>query len=118
MYPCRYLCSDPMIGRIAIHAQASSPEEIYVTNTSADPVDLEGYVVENPPYVYNFGPATVVEPGATARLVVVGSPSWDTALVKHWGKSKYFLNNTGDRVALRTQTNIVIDCYAWGSMAC
>lgn len=118
MYACRYRCSDPLRGKIGVTAHQSSPEEVDVRNTSTTSVDLEGYVVENDPYVYSFGPNTVLDPGETLRLVVIGSRKNDTALVKYWGKDKYILNDAGDRVRLRTQTNISIDCYAWGSASC
>ncbi len=118
VYPCRYACGDPLKGAIAVTAHPSRPEEVYVRNTSAFPVDLEGYVLDNPPHPYSFGPKTVLGPGETLRLVVMGRPADDTELVKHWGKTKYILNDGGDVVRLRTQTDITIDCYAWGSFSC
>ena len=118
MYPCRYGCTDPLHGNVRIAARASSPEEVRVRNTSASPVDLEGYVVENRPYVYSFGSNTVLAPGETVRLSPIGSPTRDTRLRKHWGKAKYILNDSGDKVALRTAANVFILCYAWGSASC
>ena len=118
MYPCAYLCTDPLQGKVDITARRSAPEEVDVRNTGTSPLDLEGYVVANLPYIYNFGPNTVLDPGETLRLKVIGSPANDTRLVKYWGKSKYILNDSGDKVRLRTATNIGIDCYAWGSMSC
>ncbi|MDQ3670249.1 MAG: lamin tail domain-containing protein [Actinomycetota bacterium] len=118
MYPCRYGCSDSLRGKISVRAHPSTPEEIYAQNVSAIPVDLEGYVVENRPYVYSFGPSTILNPGERLRLVVRGSSAWNTRLVKYWGKGKYILNDGGDKVRLRTATNITISCYAWGSMSC
>ena len=118
LYPCRYRCGDPLRGAVEVSARPSAPEEVYVRNVSASPVDLEGYVVENPPYVYSFGPGTAFGPSERLRLVVSGRPANDTALVRYWGKEKYILNDSGDVVRLRTQTNITIDCYAWGSASC
>ena len=118
VYPCRYGCSDALQGRVRVTAEWSSPEQVGVTNTSAEPVDLEGYVVENDPWIYSFGPNTVVGPGETLWLLVRGSRTNDTRLVKHWGKDKNILNNDGDRVLVRTQTNIRISCFAWGSVSC
>ena len=118
LYPCRYGCSDPLGAAVAVSAHPSKPEEVYVSNRSSSPVDLEGYVVENPPYLYSFGPSTVLGPGERLRLVVMGSPANDTALVKYWGKSKYILDDAGDHVRVRTQTNITLDCYSWGSGSC
>ncbi|HEX2045068.1 MAG TPA: hypothetical protein VHF23_05510, partial [Gaiellaceae bacterium] len=65
----------------------------------------------------SFAP-TVVHPGEHLTLVVNGSPADDTRLVKHWGKEGHLLNDAGDLVRLRTQTDIRIDCYAWGSASC
>ena len=117
VYPCQYGCRDPLRGAIRVSAHPSNPEEVYVRNVSASQVDLEGYVVENFPYVYSFGPRTVLGPGERLRLVVMGRRG-DTQRVKYWGKAKYILNDAGDQVRLRTQTNITIDCYAWRSGSC
>jgi endonuclease YncB( thermonuclease family) len=118
LYPCRYACADPLKGAVAVTAHPSNPEEVFVRNASAFPVDLEGYVVDNPPYIYSFGPSTILGPGERLRLIVMGGPANDTPLVKYWGKSKYILNDGGDLVRLRTQTDIAIDCFAWGSGSC
>ncbi|HEV3407405.1 MAG TPA: lamin tail domain-containing protein [Gaiellaceae bacterium] len=118
MYPCRYACSDPLASALEVSAHPSRPEEVYVRNASSAAVDLEGYVVENPPYIYSFGAGTILAPGERLRLVVIGRPADDTALVKHWGKSRYILDDAGDVVRLRTQTNITIDCFSWGRGSC
>ncbi len=118
MYPCRYSCSDPARGKIAVTARRSAPEKVYARNVSGSRVDLEGYVVESYPYVYSFGPRTFLAPGEKLNLVVIGSSARDTRLVKHWGKKRYILNDSGDEVLLRTETNIRIGCSAWGSAAC
>jgi endonuclease YncB( thermonuclease family) len=117
-YPCRYRCSDPLQGKVAVTARASSSEEIRIRNTSSEPIDLEDYVVDNDPWKYTFGGGTPIAPGATLRLFVGGSPARDTSLAKYWGKTKSILNDNGDRVLLRTQTDIRIACYAWGSSSC
>jgi endonuclease YncB( thermonuclease family) len=117
-YPCRYGCSDPLRGKVDIAAHPSAPEEVYLTNVSAEAIDLEGYVAENGPYVYSFAENTVLDTGETLRLVVKGSRSNDTRLVKHWGKDKYILNDAGDRVVVRTQAYIRLDCYAWAAASC
>ncbi len=117
-YPCRTSCADPLEGKVVVGAEPKAPEAVFVRNVSAEPVDLEGYVVENLPYVYSFGPRTILNPGEKLRLVVNGSAAGDTRLVKYWGKNKYILNDSGDRAGLRTASNITISCYAWGSMDC
>jgi endonuclease YncB( thermonuclease family) len=118
MYPCRYSCSDPLRGQVALTAEPRAPEHVDVENTSSNSVSLEGYVVDNDPYVYVFGSGAILGPSETLRLWVIGSRADDTRLVKHWGKGKYILNDAGDRVRLRTATNITVDCYAWRSMSC
>jgi endonuclease YncB( thermonuclease family) len=118
MYPCAYACSDPLRGSVDVQAHPSSPESVGIENTSSQPVDLDGYVVDNGPYTYSFGPNSVVNPGETMQLMVTGSRAGDTRLEKHWGKSGLILVDSGGWVALRTQTNIRIDCDAWGSRSC
>jgi endonuclease YncB( thermonuclease family) len=117
-YPCRHRCGDPLRGKVRLTARRSAPEEVQVRNASSDPVNLEGYVIESHPWIYSFPAATVVNPGETMRLVVIGSRANDTRLVKYWGKSRFILNDGGDRVLLRTQRNVRIACYSWGSASC
>ncbi|MGH2800552.1 MAG: lamin tail domain-containing protein, partial [Thermoleophilaceae bacterium] len=118
VYPCRYRCSDPLRGNVALTVQSSTPEAVEIGNGSSEQIDLEGYVVENDPWIYNFGPDTIVGPGETLRLLVQGAGRDDTRLVKHWGKSRSILNDGGDRVVLRTASNIRIACDAWASASC
>ena len=118
VYPCAYRCSDPLRGRVALTAQSSTPEEVEFTNASSEQIDLEGYVVENDPWIYNFGPETILDPGETLRLLVQGARRDDTRLLKHWGKSRSILNDGGDRVVLRTASNIRIACDAWARVSC
>jgi micrococcal nuclease len=118
MYPCRVSCSDPLVGHVTVRAQPKAPEKVYVRNIGTVPANLEGYVLENVPYNYVFPQGIVLLPGEVLRVIVKGSPGDSERLVRYWGKTKYILNDRGDRVALRTQTNIFIDCYAWGSERC
>jgi endonuclease YncB( thermonuclease family) len=118
LYPCRVSCGDPLRGKVQLWARARSPERVFLRNVSSAAVNLEGYVVDNVPYNYSFSARTVLQPRETLRLIVKGSPQRNARLVRYWGKRKYILNDRGDRVALRTQTNIRIDCYAWGRMHC
>jgi endonuclease YncB( thermonuclease family) len=118
IYPCRHRCGDPLRGKVKITARPKAPEVVYARNVSTSPVDLEGYVVENRPYVYSFGPSTIVNPGEALKLIPIGSPARDTRLVKHWGKGRYILNDGGDSVRLRAAANVTVDCHAWGSARC
>jgi endonuclease YncB( thermonuclease family) len=118
MYPCRVSCRDSLRGKVQLRARARTPEKVFLKNVSSGAVNLEGYVVDNVPYNYSFPARTVFQPGEILRLVVKGSPQRNARLVRYWGKRKYILNDRGDRVSLRTQTNIRIDCYSWGRMRC
>jgi hypothetical protein len=51
-------------------------------------------------------------------LAVEGSPGSDTRLVKHWGKSKRILDDTGDVVRLESFRGITLDCLAYGNASC
>jgi endonuclease YncB( thermonuclease family) len=118
MYPCRRSCGDFLKGKITVRAHPKRPEQVYVRNISGVSVNLEGYVVENYPYVYSAPAGTVLHPDEVLRLIVKGSPRSDTRLVRYWGKSRYILNDGGDRVLVRTQTAIRIHCHAWGGRRC
>jgi endonuclease YncB( thermonuclease family) len=117
-YPCTYACADPLRGSVELRAHPSGTESVDIENTSSQQIDLEGYLVDNGAYNYAFGANTVLDPGETLQLMVIGSRSTDTRLVKHWGKSGLIFVDGGGRIVLRTQTNIRIDCDAWGSMSC
>jgi hypothetical protein len=85
---------------------------------SSAAVDLDGYRLENPPYKYVFESNAAIAPGEAMTLEVEGSPSSDTRLVKHWGKSKRILDDTGDVVRLESFRGIALDCLAYGSARC
>jgi endonuclease YncB( thermonuclease family) len=118
MYPCRVACRDPLKGKVNVRARPQAPEKVFVRNVSSGTVRLEGYVVDNYPYNYSFPKGAVLRRGETLRLIVKGSARNNKRLVRYWGKTKYILNDPGDRVSLRTQRNVRIDCYAWGSRHC
>jgi endonuclease YncB( thermonuclease family) len=118
IYPCRFACTDPYRGQISVTAHPQRPERISLYNRGTSSADLEGYVIENFPYVYSLPASATLHPGETLRLIVKGSPRNSTRLRRYWGKRKFILDDRGDRVALRTQTNIRLDCYAWGRGRC
>jgi micrococcal nuclease len=118
MYPCRVSCTDPLAGQVIVTAQPKAPEKVHLKNVGTLPANLEGYVLENLPWNYVFPAGTVLLPGERLHVVVQGKPSNDTRLTRFWGKSRYILNDRGDEVSLRTQTNIRLDCYAWGVRRC
>jgi endonuclease YncB( thermonuclease family) len=117
-YPCRLSCADPLRGAIQVVAQPKGVETVTVRNVSAEPVDLEGYLLENRPFSYAFGPDAVLAPGQSLVLDIGGSPLDDTLNLKHWARLGNILNDGGDSVTVRNFTGTVVACAAWGSSAC
>ena len=118
-YPCRIACTDPYQDAVALSATArGSDESITLRNVSSAGVDLDGYRLENPPYKYVFGTNAALAPGEAMTLEVEGSPSSDTRLVKHWGKSKRILDDSGDVIRLESFRGITLDCLAYGNASC
>jgi endonuclease YncB( thermonuclease family) len=127
LYPCVLNCSDPAEGRVRVDVQPNRDENVRVTNTGTDPLDLYGYLlkIHNPGVrdsfiaSYQFGPAATLGPGETLRLDLAGSPSDDTRLEKHWGLGANRLRDNGPgAISLRTFTDIQIACDSWGSASC
>jgi endonuclease YncB( thermonuclease family) len=118
-YPCRVACTDPYQSAVALSVDARGDDErITLRNVSSAGVDLDGYRLENQPYKYVFGTDAALAPGEAMTLEVQGSPSADTRLVKHWGKSKRILDDTGDVVRLESFRGITLDCLAYGTAHC
>jgi endonuclease YncB( thermonuclease family) len=118
-YPCFVHCVDPYQDAIAVSATGrGSDERVTLRNVSAAGVDLDGYRLENPPYKYVFGTDSALRPGETMTLEVEGSPGADTRLVKHWGKTKRILDDSGDVVQLESLRGITLDCFAYGNASC
>ena len=128
MYPClAWRCSDPNKPHVRVSKVVYDPPgfdiaanesiTIRIPKTSvATQVPLEGYVLENWPYSYEFGPDDVLLRGQPMTIVMgVGV---DTATTKYWGFTKSVLNNTGDTAAVRTFDNIVLHCRNWGKKYC
>jgi endonuclease YncB( thermonuclease family) len=118
-YPCRWLCSDPLQGAVALSVDPNGRREsVTVANVSAGPIDLDGYVLKSEPQSYHFAPGSVLAPGAAMRIQVVGDPANDTATDKRWGFAKPILRDAGDVVKLLTYTDITLACTAWGDKSC
>jgi endonuclease YncB( thermonuclease family) len=119
VYPCRWQCSTPLSGAVALSANPNGRREsVTVTNVSPGPIDLDGHVLRSPPQSYHFQPGTVLAPGASLRIQVVGDTADDTALDKRWGLAKPILRDAGDVVRLSTYTDITVACTAWGDRTC
>ena len=65
---------------------------------------------------YPFGAGSVLAPGETLR-VLPGSGS-DSRLERHLGRGDHVLADGGGIVSLRTLTDIVTTCEAWGRERC
>jgi endonuclease YncB( thermonuclease family) len=126
IYPCVIDCSDPAEGRVRIDVHPNDPESVSVTNTGADPLGLYGYLLKlhNPnkrgTYIasYAFGPNATLDQGETLRIDLAGQPSDDTRTRKHWPIGPNVLRDAEGVFSLRTFTDIVITCEAWGRGRC
>jgi endonuclease YncB( thermonuclease family) len=119
VYPCRFQCFDPLQGAVGISAQPTGRREsVTLTNLSAGPVDLDGHVLKSAPQSYHFGPGSLLPPGGSMRVQVVGDTGEDEALDKRWGFAKPILRDAGDKAALLSYTDITIACTAWGDQSC
>ena len=128
MYPCLAgRCPDPnkphvRVGKIVydpkgVDVAANESITLRIPKTSpATAVSLDGYLLENWPYSYEFPTGTVLRRGHPLKVVMgVGI---DTATTKYWGFVRPVLNNTGDTAKVRTFDNIVLHCRNWGNQVC
>jgi hypothetical protein len=125
-YPCISLCADPLLGRVRVAVHPTSPEFVAVTNTGDAPADLEGYTLKvhlpgrRDAFILGhvFGPGAAVGPGESMQVFTEGSPDDDERLVTHMGRPGPVLADRGNAVSLRSLTDVVIDCAAWGTGSC
>jgi endonuclease YncB( thermonuclease family) len=119
VYPCRATCTDAAQGAVALSVEPRRRREsIALTNVTAAPLDLDGYVLKSPPYSYPLESGAILPPGGVLRIEVSGAPEDDTPLERHWGFARPILGNGGDVVRLSTYTDIAIACTAWGDKSC
>jgi endonuclease YncB( thermonuclease family) len=119
VYPCRTQCFDPLQGAVALSVDPNGRREsVTITNVSAGPIDLDGHVLKSPPESYHFGPGSVLAPGGSMRIQVVGDTGDDTELDRRWGLAKPILRDAGDVVKLSSYTDITVACTAWGDRSC
>jgi Lamin Tail Domain len=119
VYPCRYKCTDPLKGRMKVVAHPKGTEYVKITNTSDAPFNLEGYQLVAGQHNYAFPAGTIVQPGDTLRIDVVGDPADDQPLRKSWGpEDRLILYNAGGSARVSTFTSIVVGCDAWGTGSC
>jgi hypothetical protein len=125
-YPCITLCSDPLLGRVRVAVHPRSPEFVAVTNVGDAPVDLDGHALKvhlggrRDAFIlgYVFGAGALIGPGETMQVRTQGSPAGDEPLLRHMGRPGPVLADRGNAVSLRSLTDVVIDCAAWGDGFC
>lgn len=124
-YPCLVRCTDPGLGKLKISQvnwdaegnDVTNPngEWIDVTNSSLSTLRLEDYVLA---YANVFTVPLRGELGPAETLRVRIGRGSDTALERFLGRSTGVLNNSGERVVLRTYSDIRLDCHRWGRGRC
>ena len=126
IYPCVVDCASPLAGKVRLTVHPTTPESIAITNVSAEPVDLAGSLLKlhlnGMPkkfiWGYPFGAGTLLAPGESVQVLPDGSPDLDTPLERHLGRGPYVLTDGGNVVSLRSATDVVIACEAWGRSRC
>jgi endonuclease YncB( thermonuclease family) len=122
LYPCLVACSDPLLGLVRLSVQARGDEKIGIRNIGTSAVDLVDHVLKlhngrrRDSYVfgYPFGAGSVLAPGET-MVVRPGGSGPNSRLVRNLHRGDHMLTDAGGTVSLRTATDIVTDCRAWGS---
>jgi endonuclease YncB( thermonuclease family) len=118
-YPCRWNCVDPMQGKIRLTASPGGNDEfVRLRNVSDAPVNLGDYVLGLPFHAYELGSGSVLDPGQTLRVDVQGNPSRSTPLRRFFGYNSPLLSDGGQRVVLRSFSDVIVACDAWGSFSC
>jgi endonuclease YncB( thermonuclease family) len=117
-YPCRLACTDPYAGALQLSADAKGAESVTIRNVGAATVDLDGYRLTSPPYVYAFGIGTTLARGEELTVDTRGDPDEDTRLEKHWGRATPILNDGRDVVRLSSLRGVQIACVAIGTGVC
>jgi hypothetical protein len=118
-YPCVWNCVDPLQGKIRLTASPGGNDEyVLLRNLSDAPVDLRDYVVGLPFHAYELGANSVLDPGRTMRVDVQGDPSRSTPLHRYYGYGRPLLADGGQKVVLRSYSDVIVACDAWGSFHC
>jgi endonuclease YncB( thermonuclease family) len=125
-WPCTLGCVDPSGGALHLSSIVVDPpgpdsqnvngEVVRITNSGSTPVNLEDYVLEEFPFIYEFKVGDMLAPG-TSMTVRAGHGSNDSN-TRFLGAPVPPLHNDGGRVLLRTWNAIVVDCARWGSGRC
>ena len=123
IYPCVAPCADPLQGVVRLSVHPATPESVSVTNVGAAPADLRPYLLKlhlrgfrnRFVWSYHFAGDAQLGPGETLRLWVARSPREDSRLSRGLGRGSFELTDAGNALSLRSYTDALVDCYAWGS---
>ena len=124
IYPCLLSCTDALLDRVRLRARARAPESISVSNVGGEPLSLAGHQLKlhHPEHrgrfitAYPFGREPVLQPGDTLDLRLEGRA--EGPLERSWPIGPFKLRDREGAVSLRTFTDIVIACEAWGAGRC
>jgi micrococcal nuclease len=124
IYPCALSCTDALQDRVQLRVRPQAPESISVSNVSAEPFSLEGYQLKlhHPEnrgifmLAYSFGREPVLQPGDTLDLLL--EQRANDPLERAWPVGPFKLRDREGAASLRTFTDIVIACDAWGAGRC
>ncbi len=125
-YPCIVACMDPLAGAVRLGVHPTAPELITLTNTSSVPVDLGDHLLKLSSlgkrdafiFGYPFAFGTILAPGQTMRILPGGSRTFASGLDVQLGRGRYGLADRNGRLTLRTATDMVTACAAWGRQHC
>jgi endonuclease YncB( thermonuclease family) len=118
-YPCRWNCVDPLQGKIRLTASPGGNDEyVLLRNISAAPVNLRDYVLGLPFHAYAFEGHSVLDPGQALRVDVQGNPSRSTPTRRFYGYNRPLLSDGGQKVVLRSYSDVIVACDAWGNFSC
>ncbi|HWT26066.1 MAG TPA: lamin tail domain-containing protein [Solirubrobacteraceae bacterium] len=126
IYPCVASCVSALAGKVQITVHPTTPESISVTNVSGEQVDLAGNLLKlhlngtasQFIWGYPFGAGSVLAPGESLTIHPDGSPAADTRLDRFLGLGPHRLTDGGNVVSLRSTTDVVVACSAWGRSHC
>jgi hypothetical protein len=100
-------------------AHPKGTEYVNITNTSKSPFDLESYQLLAGHYNYAFPAGTILQPGETLRIDVVGDPANDQPLHKYWTpEDRAYLYDAGGSARVSTFDFRVVGCDSWGTGSC
>jgi endonuclease YncB( thermonuclease family) len=126
IYPCAVACATRLQGKVRVRVQPTTPERIEITNVSGEPVDLAGHLLKlhlkgmRKKFIwgYPFGAGSMLAPGETLQVHPDGSPERSSRLDRFLGRGPYVLTDRGNVVSLRSATDVVVECTAWGRSSC